>query len=139
MPNQGMPMNILGSLMGGQQGGMPPMPSFQPDANSPMAQMMGGQQETPQGQPQMLPENMPEALQPGKTGDSTKPLLMAISALHGYIAASTDPGEVALIRKVVSLLTNLIQRDQEKSTAMMQQQIQQPQAPQPTMGGPQNG
>lgn len=69
-------------------------------------------------------QNIPEALQPGKTGDATKPLLGAIQMLHGFIAASQDPEEINMVRQIVSLLTNLIQRDQQRSSDMMNQAMQ---------------
>lgn len=132
-------------LINGQQprGGMPPMPQGGPQGGQPSGPaIMGGQPATPP---------TPDAMQPGKTGDYTKPLLMAISALHSYMAAITDPQEIDLVRKVVSLLTNLIQRDQQRSSAQMQEQMkqtsqsgqpqpgQQPQMGMQMGGGGQNG
>lgn len=124
--------------------------SFNPDANpfedlisagaagqqSPMAGMMAqmggasGGQPSPQGgmpqTPKVGPDGMPmqpDALMPGKTGDNSRPLLGAISQLHQFIAGSTDPQEIAMIRQMVSMLTSLVQRDQSRSTQMMQDAI----------------
>jgi hypothetical protein len=84
----------------------------------------GGQAPATPPTPQVGPDGMPlnDATQPGKTGDSTRPLLGAISQLHQFIAMSTDPQEIQMIRQVVSMLTNLIQKDQQRSSQMMQQQ-----------------
>ena len=97
-----------------------------------------GQQAPPQQAPQPMPQPAPqvapgtdeellgpEQLQPGKTGDNTKPLLGAIQQLHGYIAASTDPGTIQLVRNLISALTQLVARDQKASEQLAQQQEQQ--------------
>ncbi len=91
------------SMVGGGMGGMM---AGQPQGNMPGMQQMMGEETMPMGM---------QALQPGKTGDITKPLLGAISQLHGFIASATDPEDIQMVRQIVSILTNLIQRDQERS------------------------
>ena len=112
----------------------------------------GAQQQTPQPAPQPAPQVAPDTdeallgpdeLQPGKTGDNTKPLLGAIQNLHSYIAASTDPGTIQLVRNLISALTQLVARDQKASEQLAQQQTdqmgqaqpQQPAQPQAPMMG----
>lgn len=118
-PASAMGQQQMGALMSAPQAGAP-------QAGMPQAQ--GGQS----GQPMEMPMGM-QALQAGKTGDSTKPLLGAIAQLHGYIAAITDPEEIQMVRQIVSLLTNLIQRDQERSGQEMMQGGQM--APMGALGG----
>jgi len=123
---------------GGQQGGSP----MNFDQNPFMDLMQGGsgaQASAPaapaSAQPQMGPDGqpiVPEALQPGKTGDNSQSLLGAISQLHRFVAGSTDPEEIQMVRQIVSLLTNLVARDQERSGQMMMEGgAPQPQAPAP--------
>lgn len=119
-PASAMGQQQMGALMSAPQAGMP--------------QAQGGQPGQP-GQPMEMPMGM-QALQAGKTGDSTKPLLGAIAQLHGYIAAITDPEEIQMVRQIVSLLTNLIQRDQERSSQEMMQGGQV--SPMGALGGQQN-
>lgn len=112
----------------------------------------GGQQQAPQPAPQPIAPQVapdtdeallgPDELQPGKTGDNTKPLLGAIQNLHAYIAASADQGTIQLVRNLISALTQLVARDQKAGEQLAQQQIEQmgqgqeqPTQPQaPTMG-----
>lgn len=120
----------------------PTKPNFNPDQNpfeQMIAQSAAGQQPSMQNMPQqgMSPQGQmpqqesptgdmgeqPEALQMGKTGDNTRPLLGAITQLHQFIASSTSPEEINIVRQIVSLLTRLVSRDQEKSGQMMQQQM----------------
>ncbi len=96
----------------GQQGQQMPQPAPQPMA------------------PQVAPDTDeallgPDELQPGKTGDNTKPLLGAIQNLHAYIAASADQGTIQLVRNLISALTQLVARDQKAGEQLAQQQIEQ--------------
>ena len=75
---------------------------------------------------------MPEALQPGKTGDGVKFLMSAIQGLHGYLGYSTDPQEVEMLRNLINIVTQLMTRDQEKASQAMAQG-------QPTQTAPQQG
>ena len=88
-------------------GGMHKMPDGQMMQNS---QMQGAGQNM-----------MPEALQPGKTGDGVKFLMSAIQGLHGYLGYSTDPQEVSMLRNLINIVTQLMTRDQEKATQAMEQ------------------
>jgi hypothetical protein len=53
-----------------------------------------------------------DVTQPGVNPGTSKPLLSALSSLHQFITAATDPSEIALVRSIIVLLTQLIQRDQ---------------------------
>ena len=98
--------------------GQAPAAPVQP---APTGQMMQGGIQG-QGEEVMMG---PEELQPGKTGDNTKPLLGAIQNLHAYISASSDPGTIRLVRNLISALTQLVARDQKQGEQMAQQQMQQ--------------
>jgi len=103
---------------------------------NPFEAILAKQAAQPAPQPQVDANGqpiVPEELQPGKTGDNTKPLLMAIQALHNYIAASTDQGTIQLVRNLISALTQLVARDQKMSEQAKQQMAQQgaPAAAQP--------
>lgn len=101
-------------IAAGAKGQGAPAQAPQPQGGaSPMPMKVG-----PDGQPMQ-----PDALQPGKTGDNSRPLLGAISQLHQFIAGSTNPEEIQMIRQVVSMLTNMVQQDQTRSTQMMQEQM----------------
>ena len=63
-----------------QSGGQPPMPPQGGGMGAMMAGLMGGKQ----------PQLPPDVTQPGQTGDNTKPLLQAVSALHAYISQEQD-------------------------------------------------
>ena len=86
-----------------------------------MSGMMAAQQAMPQGEEgeeqgmQMLP---PDPGLPGETGDSTKPLVQALQAVHNYIAASTDKTTISLARSVLTLLIRLIQQDQDRASQL---------------------
>ena len=95
---------------GGPSGG-----GFNPDQNPFEAILAEGQQEAPIP-PQVPIEERPIELQPGKTGDNSKPLLSAIHNLHNYISLSTsDANEIRVVRNLISALTKLISSDQERS------------------------
>ncbi len=62
------------------------------------------------------PEELPTELQPGETGDNSKPLLSAIHNLHNYISLSTsDAAEIRVVRNLISALTQLLLADQDRS------------------------
>ena len=48
----------------------------------------------------------------GKAGGNTQNILGAVSSLQSAVKESTDPREIAVIRSVISLLSQLIQKDQ---------------------------
>jgi hypothetical protein len=87
---------------------------FNPD-NNPFAGIIKGgqapQSPAPQGQ-QMMPDPM-DPSQPGQTGDSSKPLIMAIKSLHDYIAMSTDVRTQNMVRNLITMLTQLLSKDQQ--------------------------
>lgn len=98
--------------------------SFNPEQN-PFADLMSraqpvGQQ-APSGMPQqpgMMPgmvqnPNSPEL--PGQTGDASKPLIMAIKSLHDYIAMSTDIRTQNMVRNLITMLNNLLSKDQQSA------------------------
>ena len=74
-------------------------------------------QQTPsQGTPADMPENQ---LEQGVNTGTTKPLLSALQGLHAYIAESQDPTEIRIARNIISLLSQLIQRDQSQQEARL--------------------
>jgi len=106
------------------EGGQPnaqPVPQAAPPQTAP-AQAPQGMPMQGAGGEQMMG---PDELQPGKTGDNTKPLLGAIQALHNYIAGSTDQGTIQLVRNLISALTQLVARDQQAGEQLAQQQMAQ--------------
>lgn len=109
MPSGGDGVNPLAGILGGA--GAPQQAPAQPAGPGGMAQ------------------ELPDVGQKGVTGDSTKPLIAAMQALHAYIADSTDRKDIAVVRSVMSLLTNLIQRDQQRGYQMDQQNQAQAQVP----------
>lgn len=109
-----------------QQGGMPG----------------GGQGNSPEGlgTPPTQPGGQamataPDSGMPGETADSTKPLIQAMNALHGFIAQSTDKQDIAVVRSLMILLGKVIQKDQEKSMQSDQQGAAPAGGAMPPMGG----
>ncbi len=49
---------------------------------------------------------------PGDQPGNTKMLMSAIQALHQFTQAGTDPQEIAVVRSMIVILSQLIQRDQ---------------------------
>ena len=54
----------------------------------------------------------PSQMEYGKSGGNTQNILGAVSSLQSAVKESTDPREIAVIRSVISLLSQLIQKDQ---------------------------
>jgi hypothetical protein len=52
---------------------------------------------------------------PGQTGDSSKPLIIAIKSLHDYIAMSTDVRTQNMIRNLISMLNQLVSKEQDEA------------------------
>jgi len=107
----------------------PQSSGFNPDQN-PFEAIMGkiqgqgaSQQPSPVqsgptgGMPQQgqVPEDPTNPAVPGQTGDNTKPLIMAIQALHNYIAMSTDIRTQNIVRNLIAMLTSLVSKDQQVS------------------------
>lgn len=132
-PNQGEQNPFLAILaqrrsQGGQQGGM--------GGETGMPSAMAAQGAIPpEGQPQngnmIMQPATPPSDQRGQTGDVTKPLVQAASAIHTFLAQSTDKQDVLIGRSIIALLSQLILRDQKKAgendqrmQAMMSQQNQ---------------
>lgn len=91
-------------------------PSGQESAPSQVSQAPQPQQATAQGTPADMEEN---PLAKGTVTGTTKPLLSALQGLHAYISESQDPVEIRIARNIISLLSQLIQRDQEQQTATL--------------------
>ena len=71
-------------------------------------------------QPESSQQNQPldptsASTQKGQTGDTTKFLTQAMSAIHNFLAQSTDRGNVAIGRSIIGLLSQLIMRDQQRA------------------------
>lgn len=121
--------------------------------SNPFEQIMGDGQEQqgmpmsmPRGAaPSQAPQGQQQPMQPGPNGEmpdsaltegqnpgGTKPLLVALSALHNYITAASDPSEIATVRSCMALLTRLVASDQQRQGQRDQQMAQgasQPQYP----------
>ena len=80
------------------------------------AQAPQPQQAPSQGTAADVPENQ---LEQGVNTGTTKPLLSALQGLHAYIAESQDPTEIRIARNIISLLSQLIQRDQSQQEAQL--------------------
>jgi hypothetical protein len=104
-------------MPGGQPmgGDLPPMGAA--DAESPAESTAPG-------------EEVEDAGQKGVNPGGTKFVLGAIQQLNNFITDSTDRAEIATIRSVITLLTRLVQRDQERQN-MLQQKIGQTPPAQP--------
>lgn len=94
----------LGAILGGAAGGggQPPQqgPAMPPQG---MVQGMTGN-----GKP------VPVATERGQNPGISRYATQALSSVQNMLAESTDPQEIAMIRAVVSMLTKLIQQDQDK-------------------------
>jgi hypothetical protein len=135
-PNVGQPenpfMQLLSKLQssGGQQAPnqMSPMlqSMMQRSTNPPGASPPGG---APIGPPTGAGQapGIPGAQQPdvanqdasfpGANPGVTKNLLGALSQLHAAIGPMTDPDEIRMIRSIILMLTQLIQKDQEQQNS----------------------
>lgn len=58
------------------------------------------------------PDLSQDPTQPGSNPGTSKPLLQALNALHQFITTASDPSEIALVRSIIVLVTQLVQRDQ---------------------------
>jgi hypothetical protein len=112
--NNQQPMPQMGPM---EQGTPPSLPGqeggFSPDQNP----FQGIMEKIQQGG---QPQGTPVASQPGETGDSSKPLMQAVQALYNYIASISDMKEIAMVRSLINLITQLIQRDQMRATQQPQ-------------------
>ena len=93
-------------------------PGFNPDQNPfagimQQAQSQGMQAPAPTGMPAGMTDPTDPSL-PGQTGDSAKPLIVAIKALHDYIAMSTDVRTQNMIRNLITMLNQLMTKEQEE-------------------------
>ena len=115
--------------------GAGPGNGFNPDQNPFEAILAGAQQQEGIIAPDVPVEERPMELQPGKTGDNSKPLLAAIHNLHNYISLSTsDANEIRIARNMISALTQLVASDQQRSVDGLNEPPPEPiEAPQ---GGP---
>lgn len=100
-PNQSTSM--IQHLMG-QGGQAPQMPGSNPaQAGGGMPPQAGGGAQQP---------DIEDAAIPGQNPGISKNLLGAMSQLHGAITQMTDPEEIRMIRSIIIMLNQLIQRDQ---------------------------
>jgi len=91
---------FMGMIGGGQQSQMSQQP----------AQQVNGQMEN--GKP------IPNQLERGQTGDKSQPIMSAIQQLNRYVAESTDRDEIRTVRGLITVLTELLAREQR---TMMQE------------------
>lgn len=85
-----------------QPAGASPAPQTSPPGGAPVGADQGTQ-----------PTGIEDAAIPGSNPGTTKQLLQAANALHGAITQMSDPQEIQMIRSILMLLSNLIQRDQQ--------------------------
>lgn len=154
-PYMALLSQLKGGGAGGAQGGGNP--------NSALEQALsqaGGQggAESPnqnQAQPGALPSgggnpgagasagaDIPDATVEGQNPGTSKMLMSALQQLHAFITAASDPNEIAIVRSIIILLNQLIQRDQVnqgQKTTQMQAAAQAPQPGQGAPGGPPQG
>lgn len=113
----------------------------QPGAGAGMGQPQ--QPQPPMGHPGMPPmagqstgggvgqqPEIQDAAIPGQNPGTTKQLVGAMSQLHGVITQLTDPQEIRMIRTIILMLNQLIQRDQQvqnEKTGTMSQPTDVPQ------------
>lgn len=68
----------------------------------------------PMGAPGGMPgQEVQDATLPGQNPGVSKNLMSAMQQLHGAITVMTDPQEIQMIRSIIVLLNQLIQRDQQ--------------------------
>lgn len=111
--------NPFEAIMAGmkQPGGQPdptaggaPQPGAQPGGIPPGTTMTGGQPQVPDSQ-----------LAQGKNPSATKSLVQAVNALQAYVAASTNPDDIALGRNLIKLITRLITKAEDQQLGNLQQ------------------
>lgn len=95
------------------RGGQPAQGGADINAGGVLRLLENGASQQPQLQPGQEP---PEVTQAGVTGDQTKPLIMALSALHNFVASSGDKNDIAVARSIINVLTGLIRRNQASAT-----------------------
>lgn len=95
-------------------------PGFNPDQN-PFEGIINGSQgpQAPQAPQGGMPAGMVDPNDSsisGQTGDSSKPLIVAIKALHDYIAMSTDVRTQNMIRNLITMLNQLMTKEQQEAS-----------------------
>lgn len=107
-PGAGAMMQHMTPPGGGSQPGGAPV--------SALAQAQGAAQggAPAGGAPGMAPQpDIEDAAIPGQNPGISKNLMGAMNQLHGAITEMTDPDEIRMIRSIIVLLNQLIQRDQD--------------------------
>ncbi len=84
------------------------------------------QQPQPQGQPGgpmagKMMKTPPNQLDYGAVGGTTPALTGALQSMQKFIGETQDATEIAIGRTIITLLTKLIQADQQKQTAQLPQ------------------
>jgi len=102
----------MAAMGGGQPGGGPEVGG------------MGGGQQAIQKTQQIDPQTgqpIEDQTQKGTLTGTSKFLVGAIQQLQGYLQASDDRDDIATGRSVITLLTRLIDKDQQSETSKLQQ------------------
>ena len=108
--------SIIAQMQQRQQGGGQPTPQ-----GGGMPSMMGGGGMGGQDAPQPAPQG-------GQTGgatatqDATKYLVSALQNLNAFVKISVDRQETTIGRSLISLITKLIEKDQQRQHQMSQGQ-----------------
>lgn len=124
-----------GMFGGGGQGapqGMPQGGGQPPVSGGPAEEQAEGEMDMDPAQiakMQAMQDPRQNPLLPGANPGGSKFLVGAIQQLHGYIGESTDRNEIATARAIISLLTKLIDKDQQKQNERIAGANQQKETP----------
>lgn len=115
-----MSQNPFASILQRASGGSSSMAAG-PSQGQAQGQEVPPQTQTPMGaQGQTNPQELPpeqEQLMRGKNPSNSKFLITAIQSLENYVQGSEDKDEIATARSVISLLTRLIDRNQQSMSS----------------------
>lgn len=108
-PQVGQPQNPFLQMLSKLQSGSPDSPNQNTSAMAGMPKAPAMSSPTPGAQQ----PDIEDAALPGQNPGITKNLVGAMSQLHVAITTMTDPQEIRILRSIIVLLNQLIQRDQE--------------------------
>jgi len=117
-PNNGNPFLARLNQLSQTQGNSTPAAGVNPAQMRAALGAAAGQNVPPQSVPtnpaQAVPQG-PAGAQAGPQGGATKTLMAAMQALHQFTQQGADQQEVAVVRSMIVILNQLIQRDQMKA------------------------
>lgn len=115
--------NPFAQIIGGEAGGSMPSPSQSMPAQSPPS--MPAMSQSQQG---MSKEGMQEEVQEqtqldkGVSGGATKYLMGAVNQIERFLAESTDKEDLMMGRAIVTAISKLMSKDQERLSEELQMQ-----------------